>query len=123
MRDTSLPRRDFLRLILLPFAASAAASLTACMMEDPRAALPPVDGDKVGFVFDNHLHDAILPKADIEAGESVTLHIQGRSAHDHVITLTAAHIAAIRAGREVTVHSSNDWGHTHDVAFNRKTSA
>jgi hypothetical protein len=124
MSARPLSRRAFLRLALFPLAASAAASLAGCRIaaaedaEEPPA--PAVAGDAEGYVYDNHLHDAVLPKADIEAGGPVDLHIQSHSTHDHVLELTRTEIADIRAGREVRVRSSNDWGHAHEVVFNRK---
>jgi hypothetical protein len=36
-----------------------------------------VEGDSVGYVYDNHQHDAILVKADIEAGAAVTCTSKG----------------------------------------------
>lgn len=115
-------RRDFLRLSLASLAA-AAWPLSACKIADADTqapALPPVLGDAVGMVFDNHLHDAVLAKADIETGAAFTLHIQGHALHDHIVELTAAQLADVRAGRETTLWSSNDWGHYHAVTFNRK---
>lgn len=120
MTTRPLSRRSFLRLALLPLAASALAACRIADADDPEPAPPPVDGDAVGFVYDNHVHDAVLPKAALEAGAAASLHIQGRSQHDHVIELTAAQIADIRAGREVWIRSTVDWGHFHDVVFNEK---
>lgn len=115
-------RRDFLRLSLATLAA-AAWPFSACKIADADTqapALPPVDGDAVGMVFDNHQHDAILAKADIEGGAALSVHIQGHALHDHTVELTAAQIADVRAGKETTLWSSNDWGHSHVVTFNRK---
>lgn len=119
MPSEPLSRRAFLRLAQWPLAAVA---LSACRMmaaDERSPSLPPVEGDKVGFVHDNHMHDAVLPKGDIDAGQLVSIHIQGRSQHDHAVKLSAADIADIRAGREVWVRSSTDWGHFHEVVFNR----
>lgn len=79
----------------------------------------PVITDKVGMVFDNHQHDALLTKAQLEAGTEVLLHIQGHSQHDHYLTLTREDLAAIRSGLTVSKPSTTDWGHQHLILFNR----
>lgn len=81
--------------------------------------LPPVTAEEVGIVFDNHQHDAVLSRWELEAGEPIVLHIKGHSGHDHTLTLTAEDIAAIRRGKPLSRMSSNDWGHDHRVTFNR----
>jgi hypothetical protein len=91
--------------------------------DDQPPPLPPVEGDSVGYVYDNHQHDAILVKADIEAGAAVTLHIQGYARHDHTVRLTPGQLADIRAGLETQTTSSSDGGHDHLVIFNRKKHA
>lgn len=123
MASEPVSRRAFLRLALFPLAASAAAALAGCRIgttgpEDAPPLEPAPIGDAPGFVFDNHQHSALLAASDLQAGLPVTLHIRGRSPHDHVVELTAAQVADIRAGREVTVPSTNDYGHAHDVTFN-----
>lgn len=126
MSCETVSRRAFLRMFLLPLAASAAASLAGCKIAEADhqpPPLPPVEGDSVGYVYDNHQHDAILTKADIEAGLAVTLHIQSHSQHDHTVRLTPAQVADIRAGIETEVESSSDGGHHHLVIFNRRNHA
>lgn len=121
MTAEPLTRRAFLRLALLPLAASAAAALAGCRIasaDKDEPAAPQAEGDEVGFVHDNHMHEAILPRADLEAGNPVAIRIQGRSEHDHGVELTAAQLADIRAGRQVKVRSSLDMGHYHNVVFN-----
>ena len=129
-RNRGLPgrlnRRTFLKWAVLP-AIAAALPLSGCrvstMSPEPVAPgdgrLPLTAADKQGLVFDNHEHTAFLAKRDIEAGAAFTLHIQGKAYHDHVLELTEAEMADIRAGLEFAKRSSNDWGHTHEVMFNR----
>jgi hypothetical protein len=62
----------------------------------------------------NHGHALRVPAADVTAARPKTYSIQGRSGHNHAVTLTAAHFAAIARGVPVTVTSSNN-GHTHTV--------
>ena len=63
----------------------------------------------------NHGHTATVPAADVMAGVDKMYNIKGASAHPHMITITAAQFAMLRAGTPVTVTSSNDAGHTHNV--------
>ena len=63
----------------------------------------------------NHGHVAMVPAADVMAGVEKSYNIKGGSAHPHMITITAAQFAMIKAGTPVTVTSSNDAGHTHNV--------
>jgi hypothetical protein len=126
MPSAIVSRRAFLRTALFPLAASAVAWLAGCRIaeaDNQPPPLPPVEGDSVGYVYDNHQHDAILAKADIEAGEALSLHIQGYAKHDHLVRLTADQVADVRAGREVKIESSSDGGHNHLVIFNRKKHA
>ena len=44
-----------------------------------------------------------------------TYSIQGSSGHAHEITLTAADFEALAVDGEVTVTSTSDGSHTHDV--------
>jgi hypothetical protein len=86
---------------------------------DPDPAGPDPLPDAVGFVSDNHQHDALITGAELEAGEAVVLHLQGHSQHDHFLPLTADDVAAIRQGLKLVRTSTNDWGHKHTVTFNR----
>jgi hypothetical protein len=52
---------------------------------------------------------------DVEAGVEKTYNIQGDAGHDHTVTLTAEHFATLAAGETVTVTSSNEIAHTHDI--------
>lgn len=126
MTSVNAARRAFLRTALLPMAASAASWLAGCRIAEPdtrTAPPPPVAGDAVGYVYDNHQHDAVLPESEIEAGVAVALHIQGYALHDHLVRLSAEQLADVRAGREVQLQSTSDGGHNHLVIFNRKKRA
>jgi hypothetical protein len=65
----------------------------------------------------NHGHVAAVPAADVAAGVEKTYDIQGTSAHPHTIKVTAAMFAMLEAGQTVTVTSSNDAAHTHNVTI------
>ena len=63
----------------------------------------------------NHGHTLMVPAADVAAGTMQTYDIQGTSPHPHTITLTATDFAMLQAGMPVTVDSSLDARHTHQV--------
>jgi hypothetical protein len=62
-------------------------------------------------------HNLVIPRADIEAGVTTTYDIQGTSGHPHFVTLEPEHFAAILRGETVTLKSSRDAFHTHDVTI------
>lgn len=53
----------------------------------------------------------------VNDGQDHTYNIQGASGHPHTITVSAAEFQMIASGQSVTVTSSNDAGHTHDVTL------
>ena len=66
----------------------------------------------------NHSHTSTITKAEQDAGNALTLNIQGSSSHPHMIQLTAAEVVSIRKGTRVAKTSSVDFGHDHIVTFN-----
>ncbi len=69
----------------------------------------------------NHLHQLILPAADLNSMTERTYNIQGGAGHNHTLTLTPAQFAQLRAGQPISVTSSSDdtilFGrHSHDVS-------
>lgn len=77
-------------------------------------------GDSLGYSISNdHMHAEGLtfPIEHISDGMDHTYNIQGASGHPHTITVTAAQFQMIAMGQSVTVTSSNDASHTHDVTL------
>jgi hypothetical protein len=113
-----LSRRSFLagaaRALACGTAVSAAGCLFALNPETPR----PASSDALGRIDDNHDHEAVITKAQLDAGGGLTLDITGKSTHPHTVVLSAADMADIRAGKHVRVRSTVDWGHDHGVHFN-----
>jgi hypothetical protein len=60
---------------------------------------------------------AIITGAQLSAGGTVLLHIQGTATHDHTVDLSATEIGQIRDGQKVAKESSST-DHTHTVTFN-----
>ncbi len=79
---------------------------------------PGSPGDKVGTVGSNHGHTAVITGAQLTAGGSLALNIQGSSDHPHTVDLTAAQLTSIAANQRVSTQSSSDAGHSHTVTFN-----
>lgn len=83
---------------------------------------PPPTGPALGSVQDNHGHAATVTGAQLDAGGSVSLNIQGGSQHPHTVALTAEQVQSIKAGTRVVVQSSANEGalgvHSHNVTFN-----
>jgi hypothetical protein len=83
---------------------------------------PPPTGAKLGSVADNHGHTATILGAQLDAGGSITLNIQGSSEHQHTVVVSATQVTSIKAGTRVVIPSSSDEGllgvHSHNVTFN-----
>lgn len=73
-------------------------------------------GSCASTIESNHGHSLAVPAADVEAGVDKTYGIQGSSPHDHQVTLTAAHFADLKAGKQVFVTSTDAAAHNHNVA-------
>jgi len=63
-------------------------------------------------------HRAVITAAELAAGGDLNLDIRGVADHGHLVSLTAAEIAAIRAGQRVQARSTTALLHNHDVTFN-----
>lgn len=68
-------------------------------------------------ISSNHGHTMTVSKADVMAGVQKDYNIQGSSAHPHTVTVTAAMFAMLQQNMQVTVKSSTDNGHPHDVTI------
>ena len=77
---------------------------------------PPAAGTcgAVG-ISNNHGHALAIPVADLSSATSRTYSIQGASDHNHDVTLSAAQLAMLKAGQAVTVTSTQNNAHSHDV--------
>ncbi len=65
----------------------------------------------------NHDHALDLPVADLDSTDPKDYDITGTSDHPHTITLTPADFATLKSGGSVTVTSTNDDNHTHNVTI------
>jgi hypothetical protein len=80
-------------------------------------AAPPSCPMPTATISSNHSHTCVVPPADIDAGVEKSYDITGTSNHPHTIKVTAAQFATLRAGGQVTITSTFDDGHTHNVTL------
>lgn len=126
-----MKRRDFLlRTGGAIFAIPVVSQLVACGDDgdggidaaQPDAAGPDAAGgvcpNGVGTTISvNHGHEIVVPRADVEAAVQATYNIQGTSPHPHTVVVTASDFQLLAQGQSVTIVSSNDAAHTHDVTL------
>lgn len=123
MEKTTSPgtsRREFLGAAAAALFAGVTITLLGCG-DDKGTGDTAGSGDIAGEISGNHGHQAIVTKAQIDAGGAVTLHIQHNAGHDHTVSLTAEQMAQLKGGGMVTVESSTSSDasnpHTHSVMF------
>jgi hypothetical protein len=110
-----LSRRAFLGASVTALFAGIAVTITGCGTESDEG---DASGGSEGVISSNHSHRAIITKAQLGAGATVTLNIQGGSSHVHTVVISDSQIAAINLGNQVTVTSSATDDHSHTVTFN-----
>lgn len=66
----------------------------------------------------NHGHVLSIPASDLDSTVSLMYDITGSADHSHTILLTPAQLQQIKAKAPVTVASSVDLAHFHDVTTN-----
>lgn len=84
---------------------------------------PPVVANvcEAGNVTANHGHALVIPRADLDSTTAKTYNIQGAAGHDHLVTITPAQFAQIKA-RQVVVLTSTEGllqgltPHAHDLS-------
>jgi hypothetical protein len=118
-----LDRREFTLRSLLVMLSGVTITISGCggRGESPTQSSSPspaASGDKVGVVSANHGHKAVIIAAQLSAGGAVTLDIRGDADHPHMVELSAADVASIRDGRQVSKQSSTESSHSHTVTFN-----
>lgn len=73
------------------------------------------DNGAKGIISANHGHRLDVPVDHVDDGRQRTYSIRGTSGHDHKVTLQASHFAELRQGNTVSVRSTTDVGHGHDI--------
>lgn len=88
-------------------------------IDGPPADAPPMHScqqPEVEIAF-NHNHAMAISALDIAAGVEKEYDITGTSNHPHTVRITAAMFARLQQGMPVTVASSVDDGHPHNVTI------
>ena len=63
----------------------------------------------------NHGHSLAVAKSDTSLTVAKTYSIAGAAGHDHLVKVTPAMFTQLRAGKKVSIKSTNTFGHTHTV--------
>jgi len=122
-----LGRRDFNMMAALAILSSVAITVTGCSDSGPDpdgpTSPPQPDADRNAAISANHGHSARVTGAQLTAGNTLMVDIQGGADHRHTVELSAADIEQIRNGRQVakqssTAQSSTEPSHRHTVTFN-----
>jgi hypothetical protein len=116
----SITRRDFTLQSVLALLSGCVITISdACGKDNsptpPTPTTTPTDIN--GVVSANHGHVAVVTGAQITAGNTVTLNIQGMATHNHTITFAATDLTTLKNRQPVSVTSTTDNGHLHTVTF------
>ncbi len=85
---------------------------------NPTPTPTPGSGDATGAIDFNHGHTAVILSAQLQAGNALSLSIQGSAPHDHTLDLSGAEVIAIRDRQRISKKSTLDSTHDHTVTFN-----
>lgn len=111
----TLDRREFTVTSIMAILSGVAITITGCG-DDPTT--PDMPQDETASISANHGHSAVITIAQLNAGVSVRLNIQGTALHPHTVDLSAAEIVDIRNQLRVGKTSTTDDAHSHEVTFN-----
>ncbi len=116
--STSLSRREFTLEAALAILAGCVITVSDSACGSSTTTPTPVaPSDINGTVSANHGHIATIQGAQITAGAQVSLNIQGQATHPHTVVVTAANLTTLKNRQAVTITSSTDNAHSHDVTF------
>lgn len=115
MSAAAITRKVFLRQLT---GGGLAIGLAACGGGDDPPPTPAAAGCRSVTFSANHGHALSIPLADLDSTTAKTYSIQGAGLHDHLVTLSPAQLALLKAGQSLTVTSSEGGltPHSHDMA-------
>ena len=127
--SATINRRDFTLKSALTVLAGTTITITGCKGSDnPTAPTGPTGagGDVGAVIGTNHVgrqHSAEIARAQLTAGNAISLDIQGSSDHPHTVELTMNDVQQIDSGNQVNRESSSDaspidGNHSHTATFN-----
>jgi hypothetical protein len=71
----------------------------------------------MSMIGGNHGHEIVVPLDDVLDRQEKTYDIMGDSMHPHQVTVTSAMFQMIEAGQTVTITSSTNAAHSHQVTI------
>lgn len=117
---TGVGRREFIGTAAAALFAGVLIQITGCSSDDT-VSVP--EGGAVGSIGGNHGHSAMVTKASIDAGGTVTLDIRSSADHNHTLVLTADDMVKLKS----KIHVMNETSerseptatdkHVHTVMF------
>ena len=120
-----MDRKTFLKVITgaLVLTAPFQLFLSCSTSEDPIKNDPvpdPVVKDCLAngtstSISTNHGHTISVSKEDVSAGVPKTYNITGGATHTHQVIISAAHFGTLANNNQISVSSTSDSGHTHNV--------
>jgi hypothetical protein len=122
VQHTTLPtRREFTVATALAMLSGVTITIIGCggsTTPAPPTGPSPAPGNVTGEISANHGHSAVVTRAQMTAGNELSLDIQGAADHPHTIVISQNALAAVANGQRVTVESTETQAHAHLVAFN-----
>ena len=115
----SLTRRKFTLEAALAILAGCIITVTETACGSSSTTPTPVTpvADVNGVVAANHGHIAVITGAQITAGGTLSLNIQGTATHNHTVAVSQADLTTLKNRQTVTSTSSTDASHSHTVTF------
>lgn len=112
-------RREFLKYMAVTGLVLPAIAIVGCdsdsgsVVKDENSEF----SNRTGSITNNHGHTVVLTAAQQQAGAAITLELTTGGGHIHTVALSADQVLAIVGGNAVSVTSSVDSNHSHDVTF------
>ena len=105
-------------LLALPLKALAQQQPLPPMANEPPVCPPPPKVKVVmSEISSNHAHEFTISVDDLVKGGTQNYSIKGKSGHPHGIQISSETILQLLQGKTVTVVSSTDAGHAHNVVM------
>jgi len=119
---SNMTRKTFVRLAVLSVIAALCSCKKSATTVDagPDAPAGCTLTDATTIIADNHPHGPhmlVVPSADVQAGVEKIYDIMGAAQHTHLVTVTAADFAILKAGGTVMETSTITLDHSHLITI------
>jgi hypothetical protein len=95
--------------------ATGSGGATGAGGEASGAGAASVSSCETESISSNHGHELVVPPANVQLGEEKSYDITGTADHPHTVTLSTSAFETLRQGGTVTIASTTDSFHSHDV--------